>query len=62
VIHLFVETLNNYFSSVCELDIMFNLDRAHMILDEMVVNGAIAETASSKILEPMALMDQYADA
>ncbi len=28
----------------CELDIMFNLERAHFILDEMVMNGRIVET------------------
>jgi hypothetical protein len=26
---------------VCELDIMFNLEKAHMILDEMVANGIV---------------------
>lgn len=31
-----VETLDRYFENVCELDIMFNLEKAHFILDEMV--------------------------
>ena len=38
-IHCLVETLDSYFGNVCELDIMFNLERAHFILDEMVSNG-----------------------
>ena len=35
-IHALVETLDKYFESVCELDIMFNLEKAHFILEEMV--------------------------
>ena len=31
-IHCLVETLDKYFQNVCELDIMFNLDKAHFIL------------------------------
>jgi hypothetical protein len=30
-----------FIESVCELDIMFNLEKAHMILDEMVANGVV---------------------
>ena len=43
-IHALVETLDKYFESVCELDIMFNLEKAHFILDEMVVDGCVVET------------------
>jgi AP-4 complex subunit sigma-1 len=35
-IHAFVETLDKYFENVCELDIMFNIEKAHFILEEMV--------------------------
>eukprot|EP01128_Nolandella_sp_AFSM9_P008960 TRINITY_DN5604_c0_g1_i1.p1 TRINITY_DN5604_c0_g1~~TRINITY_DN5604_c0_g1_i1.p1 ORF type:complete len:148 (-),score=12.42 TRINITY_DN5604_c0_g1_i1:136-579(-) len=59
LIHLFVESLDQYFSSVCELDIMFNLDRAHMILDEIILNGNIVETSKATILEPIVLLDKY---
>ena len=33
-IHALVETLDKYFENVCELDIMFNLEKAHFILGE----------------------------
>ncbi|GMI32805.1 hypothetical protein TrCOL_g9898 [Triparma columacea] len=55
-IHTLVETLDKYFESVCELDIMFNLEKAHFILDEMVMNGMIVETNKGNILRPMALL------
>ena len=33
----FVETLDQYFGNVCELDLIFNFDRAYNILDECIV-------------------------
>lgn len=36
-----------------------SLDRAHMILDEIILNGDIVETSKATILEPVALLDKY---
>ena len=58
-IHALVETMDKYFESVCELDIMFNLEKAHFILDEMVMNGCIVETNKQNIMAPIMLMDKY---
>jgi AP-4 complex subunit sigma-1 len=58
LIHLIVETLDSYFNNVCELDIMFNLEKAYMILDEVILNGRLVETNQSRILEPIYLIDQ----
>ena len=60
LIHTLVETLDKYFENVCELDIMFHLEKAHFILDEVVANGAICETNQQAILKYMKLMDQAA--
>ena len=38
--------------------IMFNLEKAHFILDEMVTNGCIVETNKQSILRPIALMEK----
>ena len=57
-IHAFVETLDKYFENVCELDIMFNIEKAHFILDEMVTNGAIVETNKSNVLKPILLLEK----
>lgn len=59
-IHCLVETLDKYFQSVCELDIMFNLEKTHFILDEMVLNGYICEGNRDNILKPLSLMDKVA--
>ncbi|CAM9115853.1 unnamed protein product [Discosporangium mesarthrocarpum] len=60
-IHCLVETLDKYFQSVCELDIMFNLEKTHFILDEMVLNGYICEGNRDNVLKPMVLLDKVAN-
>ena len=49
------------FSNVCELDLMHNVERAHMILDEIVVNGFITESNRSRVLAPIAILDKTLD-
>jgi hypothetical protein len=57
-IHNLVETLDKYFENVCELDVMFNVEKAHFILEEMMVNGAVVETNRMNVLQPLILMDK----
>ena len=52
-IHNMVETLDRYFENVCELDIMYNIEKAHFIIDEMIANGCILETNKENILSPV---------
>lgn len=40
--------------------IMFNLDKAHMILDEMIMNGHISETNKDRVLAPVAVLEKGA--
>lgn len=56
-IHCLVETLDKFFENVCELDIMFHLEKTHFILDEMVSNGCILETNKANVLAPIHMMD-----
>jgi AP-4 complex subunit sigma-1 len=37
---------------------MFNLERAHFLLDEMVVNGEIIDTNKPSILKPITMMEK----
>jgi AP-4 complex subunit sigma-1 len=57
-IHNLVETLDKYFENVCELDIMFNLEKTHFILDEMVMNGQIVDSNRTNVLAPVKLLDK----
>ncbi|XP_033892985.2 AP-4 complex subunit sigma-1-like isoform X1 [Acipenser ruthenus] len=61
LVHNFVEVLDKYFSRVSELDIMFNLDKVHIILDEMILNGRIVETNKSRILAPLLVLDKMSE-
>ncbi|XP_029349126.1 AP-4 complex subunit sigma-1 isoform X3 [Echeneis naucrates] len=61
LVHNFVEVLDKYFSRVSELDIMFNLDKVHIILDEMIQNGHIVETNKTRVLAPLTALDKMAD-
>ncbi|XP_043929752.1 AP-4 complex subunit sigma-1 [Protopterus annectens] len=61
LIHNFVEVLDKYFSRVSELDIMFNLEKVHIILDEIILNGCIVETNKSRILAPLLALDRMAE-
>lgn len=58
-IHALVETLDKLHGNVCELDIMFHLDVAYHVLDEMVVNGHVIETNRTNVLKPIQLMDKF---
>ncbi|KAM0939016.1 putative adaptor protein complex, sigma subunit [Dioscorea sansibarensis] len=57
-IHLLVETMDRHFGNVCELGIMFHLEKAHFMLEEMVINGCVVETNKQNILTPIQLMNK----
>lgn len=72
VIHRYVEILDKYFGSVCELDIIFNFEKAYFILDELILGGEIQETGKKRTNEliqsqdvlqeeeaPQGLFDEY---
>ncbi len=58
MIHCMVETLDKWFSNVCELDIMFSLETTHHIIDEMIANGCIVETNKASALMPVQLLER----
>lgn len=50
LIQVFVETLDKSFENVCELDLIFNVDKVHHILNELVIGGMVLETNMNDIL------------
>ena len=54
LIQVFVETLDKSFENVCELDLIFNLDKVHHILNELVMGGMVLETNMNEILVQVA--------
>lgn len=57
-IHALVETMDKWAGSICELDIMYQLEQVHFLLDEMVMNGYIVETNKQNVLRPIDLMER----
>ncbi|CAO3643670.1 unnamed protein product [Cunninghamella echinulata] len=54
-IQLFVETMDTYFDRVTELDLLFQLEKVHMIIEELLPKGIIGETSQERILSPFLL-------
>lgn len=50
-IHRYVELLDRTYTSVCELDIVFNAPLAYMLLDEFIVGGEVSEPAAKAVLD-----------
>ncbi|KAJ6223971.1 hypothetical protein RDWZM_002516 [Blomia tropicalis] len=48
--NVFVETLDKCFENVCELDLIFHVDKVHYILNELVMGGMVLETNMSEII------------
>eukprot|EP01101_Sappina_pedata_P007381 TRINITY_DN3888_c0_g1_i1.p1 TRINITY_DN3888_c0_g1~~TRINITY_DN3888_c0_g1_i1.p1 ORF type:complete len:181 (-),score=82.65 TRINITY_DN3888_c0_g1_i1:132-647(-) len=51
LIQVFVETLDKTFENVCELDLIFHMDKVHYVLDEIVMGGMVLETKMSEIFD-----------
>nr|ABJ90466.1 clathrin-associated adaptor complex AP-1 small chain sigma 1 [Neopyropia yezoensis] len=49
-VHLYVESLDKYFGHVCELDVIFNFDRAYFLADELLLGGHLQETNRATVL------------
>ncbi|XP_069102210.1 AP-3 complex subunit sigma-2-like [Argopecten irradians] len=50
LIQVFVETLDKCFENVCELDLIFHVDKVHYILAELVMGGMVLETNMTEII------------
>lgn len=57
-IHILVETMDRWAGSICELDIMYQLEQVHFLLDEMVMNGYVIDTNKSNILRSIDLIER----
>lgn len=51
LIQVFVETLERCFKNVCELDLVFNFNKLHTVLDEIIFAGQVVETSSEEVMK-----------
>ena len=49
--------VNTPLSQVCELDIIFNFEKAYFMLDELLLGGEIQETSKKNVLKAIAAQD-----
>jgi AP-2 complex subunit sigma-1 len=56
LIHLFVESLDTYFGSVCELDLVFNFFNCIQMWDELCLGGEPVETSRVELLKRMEML------
>ncbi|XP_024451681.1 AP-1 complex subunit sigma-1 isoform X2 [Populus trichocarpa] len=57
IIHHYVEILDRYFGSVCELDLIFNFHKAYYILDEILIAGELQESSKRSVIRLDSLVE-----
>ncbi|RUS81729.1 hypothetical protein EGW08_010483 [Elysia chlorotica] len=64
LMNVFMDCLLAYFHHVSELDVSFlrgqiihNMDKVYIILDEVLTNGVVAYTSRERALLPLQLLD-----
>eukprot|EP01061_Rhynchopus_euleeides_P045495 TRINITY_DN8199_c1_g1_i3.p2 TRINITY_DN8199_c1_g1~~TRINITY_DN8199_c1_g1_i3.p2 ORF type:complete len:149 (+),score=68.16 TRINITY_DN8199_c1_g1_i3:57-503(+) len=65
IIQHFVESLDRHYGHVCELDLIFNFQRAYHILDEVLAAGELQESSKNtiqKLFNQQEAMIQQAEA
>ncbi|CDK25157.1 unnamed protein product [Kuraishia capsulata CBS 1993] len=58
MIHRYVEQMDKSYEKVCELDIIFNFQKAYHILDEMFIDGTLLESSKREVLKRVGQADQ----
>ncbi|KAJ2776480.1 AP-1 adaptor complex sigma subunit Aps1 [Coemansia javaensis] len=58
VIHRYVEVLDRLFHNVCELDLIFQFQKAYFVLDEMIMAGELQESSKKTVLKVIAQQDE----
>ena len=59
--HRYVEQMDKYYGNVCELDIIFNFQKAYFILDELLLAGEMQESSKKNVLRCIAQQDSLED-
>eukprot|EP01018_Ginkgo_biloba_P010734 Gb_36359 [translate_table: standard] len=58
IIHHYVEILDRYFGSVCELDLIFNF---HKVSDELLIAGELQEPSKKTVARVIAAQDSLVE-
>lgn len=61
IVHRYVEQMDKYYGNVCELDIIFNFQKAYFILDELLLAGEMQESSKKNVLRSISQEDSLED-
>ncbi|EPE30370.1 SNARE-like protein [Glarea lozoyensis ATCC 20868] len=61
IVHRYVEQMDKYYGNVCELDIIFNFQKAYFILDELLLAGEMQESSKKNVLRVISAQDTIED-
>ncbi|KAL0638585.1 hypothetical protein Q9L58_002311 [Maublancomyces gigas] len=61
IVHRYVEQMDKYYGNVCELDIIFNFQKAYFILDELLIAGEMQESSKKNLLRCISQQDAIED-
>ncbi|OQO09943.1 hypothetical protein B0A48_04298 [Cryoendolithus antarcticus] len=61
IVHRYVEQMDKYYGNVCELDIIFNFQKAYFILDELLLAGEMQESSKKNVLRVIGAQDSLED-
>ncbi|MCJ1390570.1 hypothetical protein MMC18_003430 [Xylographa bjoerkii] len=61
IVHRYVEQMDKYYGNVCELDIIFNFQKAYFILDELLLAGEMQESSKKNVLKFISQQDSLED-
>lgn len=53
--------MDKYYGNVCELDIIFNFQKAYFILDELLLAGEMQESSKKNVLRVISQQDSLED-
>lgn len=53
--------MDKYYGNVCELDIIFNFQKAYFILDELLLAGEMQESSKKNVLRCIGQQDSLED-
>ena len=61
IVHRYVDQMDKYYGNVCELDIIFNFQKAYFILDELLLAGEMQESSKKNVLRCIGQQDSLED-
>lgn len=53
--------MDKYYGNVCELDIIFNFQKAYFILDELLLAGEMQDSSKKNVLRCISQQDSLED-